>query len=588
MVTYMPMPRNKLTLGSIELESTLVSAKITRNENNFDLATIVLPDTAYYPDTVTAGTAVQLDVKDASESYPANPMFKGEVRFLVPDITKDGRTLSLSCFGSGFGLGEMLVGNEYGSTSIHPGIDTPTAIVTDIINNYVKKILAGATSGFDYTVLTTVANSIPFINFPYKTANASLNDLVDLVTAQEAGDPGIHWIVTTDNVLHMKFISATQLGWTKYYGGDDNDGGQATLTPGEDYTSINLEKMGPESNYVVYYGKWRRPSNGDAWSENTSSLWDSETEGEPTDDNTTGQYRVNSYSIKIGPTGNVAWYPKLQDAAWNFTGFSDFNVPTLNFYVLKHGSPDNVSVRLYTSNANLNLNYYAKTLQAGMANNDTWYHFSLPLGPYYRVADSTFEWTTVATAPDWSQINFIYFGWAGDAGDYICVDGLYFGDCDICRVAWNSALPGGVARMKLITDNVGKDDSLKSGTPGVTDQGVMALLAYSELSRLQKEALVGTVETPMIKDALPGQLFSIQETPFRVTKIVHNIDATKGYTSTFSITDDVINGRARLRYEDVNKIYAAIRPEFQDRASSSLKLGTCDWRITPLIEDYAP
>jgi hypothetical protein len=588
MVTYMPMPQFKLTLGTTPFENDIMlSAKVTRNENNFDLATIVLSDTSLYDGTVTAGTAVQLDVKDASESYPALPMFKGEVRFLVPDITKDGRTLTLSCFGSGFGLGEMLVGAEYGSTSIHPSIDTPTEIVTDIINNYVKKILAVATSGFDYTVLTTVANSIPYINFPYKTANASLNDLVDLVTAQEAGDPGIHWIVTTDNVLHMKFISATQTGWTKWYGGDDNDDDQATLTYGEDYTSINLEKMGSECNYLMYYGKWRRPSNGDYWTEGTASLWDSETEGEPTDDNTTGQYRVNNYSIKLGPTGNVAWYPAAQNAAWNFTGFSDFNVPTLNFYILKHGSPDNVSVRLYTSNADLMLNYYAKTLQAGMANNDVFYHFSLPVGPYYRTADSTFEWTTVGTAPNWSQINFIYFGWAGDAGDYICIDGLYFGDADICRVAWNSSLPGGVARMKLITDNVGKDDSLKSGTPGTTDQGLMALLAYSELSRLQKEALVGTVLTPMIKDALPGQLFRIQETPFRVTKIVHNIDATKGYTSTFSITDDVINGRARLRYEDINKIYAAIRPEFQDRASSSLKLGTCDWRITPLIEDYA-
>jgi hypothetical protein len=32
---------------------------------------------------------------------------------------------------------------------------------------------------------------------------------------------------------------------------------------------------------------------------------------------------------------------------------------------------------------------------------------------------------------------------------------------------------------------------------------------------------------------------------------------------------------------------AAIRPEFQDRQSSSIKAGSVDWRITRLVEDYS-
>jgi hypothetical protein len=136
--------------------------------------------------------------------------------------------------------------------------------------------------------------------------------------------------------------------------------------------------------------------------------------------------------------------------------------------------------------------------------------------------------------------------------------------------------------MQLITDDVGKDDSLKASDT----TGLRAQLAYSALLRLQKPSTVGTVETPMIKDALPGQLFSIQGTDYRVTKIIQSI-SKDGYQSQPSLTDDVTNGRARVRYEDINKIYAAIRPEWQDTQSSSIKAGTVDWRIARLIKDYA-
>jgi hypothetical protein len=590
MVTYMPIPQFKLTLGTTPFENDImISAKVTRNENNFDLATIVLADTNLYPGTVTDGTAVQLDVKDASDSSYTT-IFKGVVRFLVPDISKDGRTLTLSCFGSGYGLGEMLVGNEYGTQSIHPSIDTPTEIVTDIINNYVKKILAGANSGFNYTVLTTIANSIPYINFPYKTANASLNDLVDLVTAQEAGDPGIHWIVTTDNVLHMKFISATQTGWDQYYGGSP---AAATLTYGKDYFNINLEKMAPEANYVIYYGNWRRPSNGDTYTNvGCDSIWTAYNYGSQLSEDTTN-YIINTSSLKCncGVQGGstVGCYLPSTHAAWDFSGFSNDNVPTMNLYLRRSGTITGMTVSLYNLDGSENIIGYGTTdLTSQLANASQFYHFTLPLGKYYNTPSQfqDFKWYG-SPALDWSRIDKVMFYFTGGENVYINIDGFYVGDANLCRVAWNSSLPGGTAKMKLITDAIGKDDVLKSGTPGVTDQGLMAQLAYASLLQLQKEALVGTADIPtIIKDALPGQLFSIQGTDFRATKIVHNLQ-TDGFTSVISITDDVTNGRARARYEDVNKIYAAIRPEFQDRASSSIKAGTVDWKITRLVEDYA-
>ena len=72
----------------------------------------------------------------------------------------------------------------------------------------------------------------------------------------------------------------------------------------------------------------------------------------------------------------------------------------------------------------------------------------------------------------------------------------------------------------------------------------------------------------------------------RATKITHVIKGDD-YTTILSLTDDITNGRARIRYEDLNKVYASQRPEWQDRAASNIKAGSVDWRITRLTKDYA-
>jgi hypothetical protein len=466
-------------------------------------------------------------------------------------------------------------------------------IVSDIISNYVNKGLNGevANSGFNYTtLLETFSDVIPYISFPYKTALASSNDLIDLETALKAGNPSCHWIVTTDNIFHLKSLNASQTGWTKYYGGDDNTAGQATLTYGVDYFHINLEKMGAECNYVLYYGAWRRPSNGDLWTENAHSLW-SKTEGTTTIDDYTTKKIVNANSVRArNNSGNPSApitiaYPSAKNAVWDFSGFTDFNTPTLNFYVYYDLTlTTTLRVRLYTDSSN----YYSLTITP---TNQTWQHYSIPVGPYFNVqANNTTAWTPTTTGSlNWNNINYVEFYVsnaemynAGGDRYFFAVDGLHFGGANISRVAWNSDLPGGTLKMQLITDDVGKDDSLKASDT----TGLRAQLAYSALLRLQKPSTVGTVETPMIKDALPGQLFSIQGTDYRVTKIIQSI-SKDGYQSQPSLTDDVTNGRARVRYEDINKIYAAIRPEWQDTQSSSIKAGTVDWRIARLIKDYA-
>lgn len=597
MVTYMTTPINKLTLGATEYTNYLVSATVTRLENGLDSAVIVLPDTSIYPTTVTEGTTVLLEVKNTSDgSYTT--LFVGTVRFVTADISATN-SLTLHCRSIGFGLQEMLVAAEYGSQSINSSLDTITEIITDatngIVPNYVQKILGGSNSNyaFDTTYVETITDSIPYIGFPYKPADKALNDLCDLVTAYKAGTAGPHWIITRSgatNYLRVKLVSGTQVGWTKYYGDSQAN---ATLTYGTDYTQINIEKMSSESNYIVYYGAWRRPSNGDYWTESAISggLWG----------NTTGSLADNTYYKVVGansvlayttanPSGPIqVFYPAAKNAAWNFSGFTDFNTPNLNFYAYYDlTTTTTLRVRLYTDAAN----YYEVTLTPP---NQKWQHYSIPVGPYYKAQgvnqDDSQIWSDGGTSPDWADINWIEY-YVADAEKHddvsspirylFAVDGLHFGDASVCRVAALSSYVGVITKMRLIVDDIGKDDSLLASD----DSGLMAKMAYAELLRQRTNSAVGTVTTPMIKDLLPGQWLYIQSTDYRATKLQHQI-SRDSYLTTIDFTSDVINGRSRPRYEDLNKQFASIRPEWQDRQASNMKAGSVDWRITRLVKTYA-
>jgi hypothetical protein len=585
------MPKNKLTLGATALENVLTSAKVTRNENGFDIATIVLPDTSYYPGTVTQGTTVSLEVKEQGGSYTT--IFVGIARFVIADIEKQN-SLTISCLGIGAGLNEMLVATEYGAQT-SAGLDTLTDIVTDatygIIPNYVQKIFGGSDSNYDFdtTNVETINDTINYINFPYKPADKSLNDLCDLVTALRAGSSGPHWITTYasgTNYLRIKYTDGTQTGWTKYYGDSQEN---ATLTYGVDYTQINLEKLAPEANYIVHYGAWRRPSDGDAWT--YGSGWDVDPglgnlaiESESTI-KIVGSTSLRIFADGVDSTGS-AWYPSAQDADWDFTIFNQFNMPNLNFYAYRDTDCNIASVYLYDDVGGGK--YYSYTLYNGSASDplgtaEEWTHISLPVGTYYNTDKSaTQKWTPNGAPSGWGNIKCVLFFVAATADNALYIDGLHFGGASVCRVAALSSYVGEIVRQKLIVDDVGKDDSLLASD----DSGVMAQLAYSELLRQQTTSTVGYVKTPMIKDLLPGQWLYIQSTDYRVTKMVHTISNDDSYTSEISVTSDTINSRPRLRFEDLNKQYANLRPEWQDRQASNMKAGSVDWRVTRLVKTY--
>ncbi len=602
--TYINNPDIKITLGSTEYTNEVgTQVVVTRLENGFDTATLHIADykSSLYPSTVTTGTAIDLEVKDKSKTaYPTNPLFSGIVRFPIIPYDLQGEPLILKCDGAGYGFGDTSCAEEYGTQSRHPSLDTIQEILTDasygIVPKYVEKVMASATnSGFNYDTSSVdwIAGTIPYQIYPYKPNNKVLDDLCDIVCALGDGaTAGPHWIVTTDDHLHVKLISTDQVGWHKYY----NSAAATTecyLYQGNDFTDYKFEKIGPEANYIIYYGAWRRPSNGDAWTE-SSTDWTAVSGCTIVADTDAADHRVNSAAIKITGNGAAAITALYQTggAAWNydFTSFREYNTPSFNFWAKRDATLNGAAVRL---SDNAGANYFEYNVMAELASADTWYHFSLPIGPFYQTGGASI-WTVGAGAPDWSDIDYVAFISNNVNGATLHIDGMHFGDAWVCRVAYNStSITADKLKVKTITDNVGKDDSLVVAD----DSGLMAQMAYNELLRCQTTSLVGYVTTSLIGEVLPGQIFKIYAkkdvggaykingTEMRVTKIVHNITVGGGFTTLY-LTDDLLNSHPRMFYEDWNKVMAATRPEYQDRQTTSMKAGYIDIRVERLAKDY--
>ena len=596
-----PQIQTTVTHSAVDRVIDTLSAKIIRIENGFDTATIVFSNSLgigsfYYSDYVAAGDAIKVEIKDSSEAAWTT-VFNGIIKIPLPSLSMNGNFLTVKCEGTGYGFGATVCAQEYGSTSRNPSLDTISEILTDATNGilpkWVNKILGSATdSGFAYTnTVENIAGTIPFISFPYKPNHKAIDDVCDILTALKAGAAGPHWIVTTGSKFLLTTIANHSAGiiaegWNTYYGGSIV---AATLVEGEDFIEHSFQKLSPEANYIIYYGNWSRPANCDAWTENNSGSW-AATACAIADESGAGNYRVNSTSIKITPNHAVnpwaAAYPSTMNWSYDFSSFREYNVPTFNFWI-KRGATADMDVRLCTNGGGT----FDYTLQPGpLAAAATWYHINLPVGNYYKTAGSEI-WTD--SGGDWSDIDFVAFLGSAANGINVYVDGMHFGGAAVCRVAKNStSITANKLKVKVITDNIGKDDSLVA-----TDAtGTMAQMAYAELLKAQTTPTIGTFQTSMIKDLLPGQLLHIHaqkradgtfviDMDMRVLELEHQI-SDQGFKTQVTVSSDVTNSSARSRYNDWNTIFQSVRPEFQDRQAASIKAGGMDIRITKLEKDY--
>jgi len=231
-----------------------------------------------------------------------------------------------------------------------------------------------------------------------------------------------------------------------------------------------------------------------------------------------------------------------------------------------------------------------------------WRHYSFPVGNYRTEQFPYFTdgWSEDG-AGDWSNINAVefYFSPGGIPANQCDIwwDGLNF-QGHVIRGAKKLTLASAdedYYKIKVITDSIGKDDTLTSGTPGTTDAGTMAQLAKAELMRSSRRPITGSISIPGKPTILPGQLAHIHAVAhsagYRIDKdmriVQHRLSFTDaGLVSYLQLTDDIINGIPLSPYTAYNLVQQAANPDYQNRQISSIKARDIDITQTILEESY--
>lgn len=598
-------PRHKITVvhsgTNYDLSDYCENWLVRRRENGFDVSTLVLADgeghnlSKNWQDKFNTDDAITVEQKDYSDPSFVT-LLDGVIRKAVPQVSQMGFTVSVECDGSGSGLGEMLCAQEYGSQSLHPTLDTIKEIVEDASNGivplWVNKLLGTATdSGYAYTTqVEDIAGAVPYAYFPYKPAMKALNDICDIVQATKGANAGPHWIVDTSKRLLIATVgnhgAPASTFWPTWW---RTDAAGSTLVEGEDFIFEEYQQLTKEANYVLFHGTFRKPADGDKWTEATTG-WGT-TNCTLGTANGAAYHKVGTCSLSADPDAGLTgyWYYPSVAANWDLTkAGGKYNIPSLNFYIKVN---TDIELPINVTMDNGGGNYYRYDLardlcdESGTLITNEFFHISIPVGPYARRNTYDRVWTE-SGAPDWTTIDYIRFGATSKAAvtGTVWIDGLNLSGYVLRAARQNAAFSSSdPAKLKLITDDLAKDDSLVTAT----DTGTMAELAHAELLRCKTTPLVGSIKFPMANDLLPGQLIHVHgkkkiddsfrvDSNFRVTQIDHVRDNINGYQTLAYITSDIVNSQPRPLPNQYNLLMKAIRPEFQDRQSSSMKAREID------------
>ncbi len=608
MARYMTMPKFQLTLNSNVLNFATV-IQVTRRESGLDMATIDFLDAwaAHWITDFDVGDTVLVEVKDSSDgSYTKllrGRLSPGANPVLPPDM------MHLTCEGNGWPLNYMMVAAEYGS-QVSASFDEVDEIVDDIINNYVEKIFADASSGFtvDSEIdAATLTSTMRYMSFPYVPAYKAISEMLEIYQGVSGTNAGAHYLVDTSVTpkLYVQKIgahSATAVsdGWSNYLLGSDAT--NATFVQGTDFLDFNFTKMTKEANYVLYYGAWKHPCPIDIFTENNSGDWDGKelVSGDPAsinDDNTT--YTVGSYSIEVvseagagSGEGVRAWYPDTYDLGLDITKVGgDYNKPAINMWLFPDSNVDVDGTHLFPqiligtgdpANGDWFFTGIKPRLVAGQ-----WNPVSMPIGPNTGWANNTGN-------ADWTDIDYAGIRFMNDAGGAIMnIDGLHFSGY-VARVAKQAAAysSSDPCLMKLATDDYAKDDVIADGDK----TGTISKLAYAEYLRASSTPITGTFTTALVKDLWPGQKIHVHakkqsngsfriDKDFRVTEFTHVISAD-GFRTVWTVTDDVTNTHTQPAYNSINKYLAAVRPGTQDMQAVSMNMRGADMTQPRLVNTY--
>lgn len=624
MVVFHRIPKIQITNNrsgtTYNLEGYHTTTDVILVENGVSQAIITASDKQgeTFLNKVDINDNLQVKLKYADGDNTWYQVFGGYVFDLTPMYSAEGELLTVQARGYGLGLLAMPVGEEYGTQSRNPTLNTIQEILTDaskgIIPKWVHKVLNSATdSGYSFntTKIPNTTSDFRYLYWPYNSAKKAIDDMIDLIAAANLPSvPGAHWIVIPDGTT--AYLCTATVGihpdppadiWPTWW---NTDQAGSTIEVKKDMIVSKFTKQRSDGNYILYSGKLQKPGDADYWTENHSGDWSVDGGVDAsygkTDDNAV--YKVGSYSLKCYTgVGLGSWvaidYPSTKNAAWNIDAWGGkYNIPQLVLFLRRDAEGfAQVDMRFCTD---VNNYYYYRYVNAfGTALK--WYQLGIPIGPYTREKkeNDLIEIFTVG-APSWSNINWftMYFANSAAAQANFWVDNLYFLGHVLRGARDDTKIASQKCHVKVIVDDVGKDDTGKSGTPGTTDIGMMAQLAKAELLRAVTTPIIGSIVIPGKETILPGQLAHIHfgkkngsyniDSNMRILQVNHRFaPEPHGFRTYLMLTDDVKNSRPMQPSTAYNLLLKATNPSYQTRERASIKARDIDITQPILSENYS-
>ena len=607
------LPQQKITVthGGVgySLETDTINFDATLRENAVDSLQMVASDykSATFLEKADVGDNIQLEFRFKDETDIYTQLFGGWIENLKPTISEEGEVLALTSLGYASALRNMLVRQQYGSQSGNSTLNTIQEVLTDdthgIIPKYVNYVLASdAASG--YTINTTkvpdLTSDFRYLYFPGKPALKCLEDMIDLISAANVPNAGVHWIVNADGTT--PYLCLATIGdhenppadvWSTWWNGDVAG---STIEVSKEMLSPGFNKQRSEANYVLFVGNFRRPANGDKWTEgNALTEWGTH-DATVANEGGAGLFKIGSYSIReaITEVTGAIYYPKTPNLNFDITAIGTKHIiPRIGFYLRRNADCNpSVTIEMGTGAfADANTYYMAFS---ELPNADEWKHLTFPIGPYYDMDETTeVEWR-IRNSPDWRYIDYVSF-WtiADDPTPYLYIDGLYI-DGLISRAAYDSSKYASQrCKMLFIRDDVPKDDSLVAGD----DSGQMAQFAKAELYRAVTEPILGQITIPMQPTIKAGQLAHIHfgekkdgsfriDMDMRIINVRHHLSRL-GALTYLDLTDDLKNSHPIQPTNAYNAVMKAVAPGFQDRARSSIIASDIDLDQPILEKEYS-
>lgn len=584
--TWRSDPQFRIIVGGITYTNDLAfNIQINRPENNISSCVMTVDDykSGKYEGIFNRNTEFSIGLRYGTDTWKT--IFDGNVFNLQPTISMTGELLTISAWGLEHCLLKTHADTSWGTESVrHPSLKTTQQIVQDIIDNYVKKSLNGAITGYNMGK-TTVENVHPtclinYLNSNYLDNFSLINRICDIVTAwantQTPTKKSIHWFANPSNDLYLKQIdaNASDGNWPEYWTGSSQ-----TLTVSQDMILYDFHKTMEEYiNDVVLCSAFRLPAedllnedhaiieHGGIHDWNYSHITPSQESTGPGSPTPLGPM-VGSFDMKAtinnsNPVNSYkAWYPGDKGATWDFTKIESALSPAyLRFYIAQNDAAvlklANGALALVTNDP---ADYFLLYASIGSIINDTvgqWVLVSIPIGPHWKYFADTYlkNWTKNGNA-NWNNINYIEI--SGFCSETILnksfwLDDIHFAGNIIRRATRTAEWNGSYGNTQKIVRN---DTAISDSLIASDDSGTAARLAASELFYGYSKPVVGIIQTPLAVDMLPGQKVHIHacqqsngdyriDKDMRMKEVVHKINSQGGFRTELNLTDDLNFSRA--------------------------------------------